>query len=256
MKWFVFVLAGIALLSCNKKDDSPDDITSSLNPLPEQWGLVINYTAKWCGPCGSWGSPRLHEMAGMGKVVAVTNHASGDPMYNPVLFNSMDADRPAGSGIPSFWVGDIKSSDPVSMTQLLGKTPVAGIDMKINRNGDEFSIKAKVKFFNEGVGDFYLSFWMLESGIDGSPSAGSYAQAGNSEPDYTHDFVIRKAHGPDIWGENILADPVSGTVFDKNLTMTIDPSWTNHVYVVACLWNYQSQSTIPKYKFINGFVLQ
>ncbi|MFU8844994.1 MAG: hypothetical protein ACNA7V_14410 [Bacteroidales bacterium] len=201
MRFFVFVLAGITLLSCNKKDDSPDDTPSSLNPLQEQWGLVINYTAKWFGPCGSWGSPTLHEMADMGKVIAVTNHASGDPMHNPVLFNSMDADRPAGSGIPSFWVGDIKSSDQASMTQLLEKIPVAGIDMKTSRNGDEFNITAKVRFFGEGTGEYYLSFWMLESGIDGSSSAGNYAQAGTTDPGYTHDFVIRKTDGSGIWGE-------------------------------------------------------
>ena len=254
MKWFAFILAGITLLSCNKKDDSPEDMPPSLNPVQEQWGLVINYTAKWCGPCGSWGSTTLHEMAGLGKVVAVTNHASGDPMYNPVLFSNMDADRAVGSGIPSFWVGDIKSTNPASMTQLLNNTAVAGIDMKTSREGDVFNIVAKVKFFSEGSGDYHLSFWMLESGIDGSASAGSYAQAGTSNPAYKHDFVIRKAEESGVWGEKILTDPSSGATYDKTLTMTVEPSWTSEVYIVACLWNHIPESNLPKYKFINGFV--
>lgn len=253
MKWFILVLAGLALLSCNKKDDSPEDIPS-LNPIQEQWGLVINYTAKWCGPCGSWGSSTLHQMAGMGKVVAVTNHASGDPMYNPILLSSMDADRAMGSGIPSFWVGDVKSSDTASMAQLLGKTPVAGIDMKTSREGDVINIVAKVKFFSNGSGDYHLSFWMLESGIDGSSSAGSYAQAGTTNPNYKHDFVIRKVAESGVWGEKILTDPSSGSTYDKTLTMTVGTSWTSDVYIVACLWNHLPESNLPRYKFINGFV--
>jgi hypothetical protein len=253
----------LATVSCKKETVDPIDnqpIVPTLQPKQEQWGLAINYTAKWCSPCGSWGAPLIHNLAGMNKVVAVTNHASNDPMYNATLYTQMTSDRITGGGIPAFWVGDSKTSSANStsmMTQLLNTTPIAGIDMKTKRTGADISIESQVKFFQAGSGDYYLSFWMLESGIDGSASAGSYAQAGTSDPNYKHDYVIRKAEGH-VYGEKILTNPEAGKTFDKNFTMSVNSAWTKEVYVVAVLWKYDESGNptnqIPKYKFINAFM--
>ncbi len=260
---YVIILTVFFAASCKKETVEPDPPVPpvpTLQPKQEQWGLAINYTAKWCGPCGSWGAPLIHNLAGMGKVVAVTNHASGDPMYNSTLYSQMTADRITEGGIPAFWVGDTKTSSSSStstMTQLLASTPIAGIDMKTKRTDLSISIESQVKFFAAGTGDFYLSFWMLESGIDGSASAGSYAQNGTTDPNYTHDYVIRKSEGA-VYGEKILTDPASGKTYDKNFTMTIDASWTQEVYIVAVLWQFDPtgnpSTKNPKYKFINAFM--
>ncbi len=265
MKVKVILLLSIILIfavSCKKETVEPEPEVPALQPKQEQWGLAINYTAKWCAPCGSWGAPLIHSLAGMGKVVAVTNHASGDPMYNSTLYSQMTADRITDGGIPAFWVGDNKygssSSATPAMTQLLASTPVvAGIDMKTKRTNADISIESKVEFFQAGTGDYYLSFWMLESGIDGSASAGSYAQNGTSDPNYKHDFVIRKAEG-NVYGEKILTDPPKGKTYDKNFTMTVGTEWTKEVYIVAVLWKYDPNGNpankIPKYKFVNAFM--
>ncbi len=104
------------------------------------------------------------------------------PMYNSTLYAQMTADRQTGGGIPAFWIEDAKTKSTSSMTLLLAKTPIAGIDMKMHREGNVINIAYMVEFFSAGDGDYYLSLWMLESGIDGSASAGSYAQAGTSDP--------------------------------------------------------------------------
>lgn len=261
----ILILSVIFLFaaSCKKETIEPDPPVPpvpSLQPKQEQWGLAINYTAKWCSPCGSWGAPLIHNLSNQGKVVAVTNHASGDPMYNAALYSQMTADRITEGGIPAFWVGDIKTTSSNSMstmTQLKGQTPIAGIDMKTKRTNLSISIESQVKFFAAGTGDYYLSFWMLESGIDGSASSGAYAQAGTSDPNYKHDYVIRKSEGP-VYGEKIITNPQSGAKYDKNFTMTIDAAWTQEVYIVAVLWQYDANGNpankIPKYKYINAFM--
>lgn len=255
---FILLAAIMLAISCKKTEIIPPDPPAFLNPQQEQWGLAINYTAKWCSPCGSWGAPLIHDLNEMGKVVTVTNHASGDPMFNSTLYYAMSADRPTGGGIPAFWIGDTKTTSTSAMTTLLAKTPIAGLDMKTFRVGSDINIAVQVKFFSAGSGDYYLSFWMLESGIDGSASAGTYAQAGTSDANYTHDFVLRQAYDTKVYGDKILTSPAAGTVYDKVITMSVDAAWTKDVYIAACLWKYDPAgnptNNIPYYKYINGFV--
>jgi hypothetical protein len=256
---FIVLSALLLFISCKKTEIILPDPPAFLEPKQEQWGLAINYTAKWCSPCGSWGAPLIHDLSEMGKVVAVTNHSSGDPMYNSTLYSQMSADRPTGGGIPAFWVGDSKTTSTSSMTQLLAKTPIAGIDMKTYREGNTMNIAYMVEFFSAGDGDYFLSLWMLESGIDGSASAGSYAQAGTSDPNYEHDFVIRQAYGNNVYGEKIFTSPAAGATYDKVVSMTVDAAWNQNVYIVACLWRFDAAgdpaSYNPKYKYVNGFVV-
>lgn len=260
MKKTIILLFASALLiaSCTKSEIEYPEVPPLLEPKAEQWGLAINYTATWCGPCGSWGAPKIHELNNMGKVVTITNHASGDPMYNAALYNSMAADRPTGGGIPSFWIGDTKSNNVSVMTTLLAQSPIAGIDMKTNRVGNEIKVASQVKFFAQATGDFYLSFYMLESGIDGSASAGAYKQNGASDPNYKHDYVLRSSKTTDVYGEKVVTNPAVNHTIDKSFSMTVDAAWTKEVYVVAILWKFNPQgnpsSNIPKYQFVNGFV--
>ena len=252
-----------AMTACKKTEIIIPDPPAFLDAKQVQWGLAINYTAKWCSPCGSWGAPLIHQLDGMGKVVTVTNHASGDPMYNATLYNGMSADRPTGGGIPSFWVGDVKtssSSSSSSMTNLLSQTPIAGLDVKKHRSGSSMKIAVQVKFFSAGSGDYYLSIWLLESGIDGSSSAGAYAQNGASDPNYKHDFVFRDAYNSAVYGEKIFTNPTAGKVYENVVSMSVNSSWTNQMYVAACLWKFDPngnpQNNNPRYKFVNGFVVK
>lgn len=256
--YFLFISIALIAISCTKTEIIYPTIEPLLEPKREQWGLAINYTATWCGPCGSWGAPRIHELNNMGKVVTITNHASGDPMYNQALYSGMSADRPTGGGIPSFWIGNTKSSNVSTMTSFLAQIPIAGIDMKTNRVENEIHVAAQVKFFEQGTGDYFLSFYMLESGIDGSATAGAYRQNGTSDPNYKHDYVIRKSHTTQVYGEQVVTDPAKDHVINRKFSMTVDANWTQEVYIVAALWKYNPDgnpsNNIPHYEFINGFV--
>lgn len=272
MKNLILLLAAAVVLftgSCkkdtddNNNDDNNNNQEQPLNPLQVQWGLVINQTATWCGSCGGWGAPLLHELAVMNsnKVLSIAPHSSNDPMHNSALYNSVGSDRKTGGGIPSFWVGDEKASSSNAsskMTTLISRTPMAGIDMKTTKNADNFNVKARLKFFTAGQGDYYLSFFILEDGINGNSGAGNYAQSGTSNANFKHDFVLRACHTTGFYGEKIATDPAANAVFDKDFNFTFNTAWTNTLYVGAAVWHYNPNGDpsnfIPKYEFINGFV--
>ncbi len=255
MKRYNLLLIAILIVFFSCKKDQNEDPSSSDNlvVLKQQWGFALNYTAAWCGPCGNWGAPLIHQFAEAGNVVAVTAHASGDPMYNQALYSSFENVRTDGGGIPAFWVGDKKSTNMSDMTVLLAQTPKAGIAIQSSMNENTMTVKAKIQFFETDPGDYYLSILILESGIDGSSSSGEYAQNGTSNPDsYKHDFVLRaSSQTGNAYGEIITTDPAAGFSIDKEYTLNISTSWTNVVYPVAILWRKNPEG-IPKYEFVNA----
>lgn len=250
---FVVVLS----TSCDKDDDN-DNGSSSLTPSQDQWGMAINYTATWCGPCGDWGAPLINDLNAEGKTVAITAHAGGDPMTND-LYGSLLADRTNGGGVPSFWVGDLKVSNSNAISELQNlksQNAVAGlaIDGKIGSSTAEVDVA--VEFFEAGSGDYFLSVFILEDGIDGSSSAGQYKQNGtsNSYPndDYRHNYVLRASSVADqAYGELIVTDPSNGETVNKSYEIALDGQWTNDLYPVAILWRYESGAA-PQYHFINA----
>lgn len=242
----------IIIVSCKKDDTTDDSQTVVLTPKQVQFGLAINYTATWCGPCGDWGAPLIHELSNMGDVVAITVHASGDPMYIPNLYYSFSSDRPTGGGIPAFWVGDTKTTNTGAMTALLGQTPIAGVAMSSVNSGTSMTVKTKVEFFELGIGEYYLAVLILEDGIDGSSSAGQYEQNGVLDPStYHHDFVLRASNAEgSVYGEMIINDPSKGEIFEREYEIALNPDWNNAVYAVTILWE-KGESGSPIYKFIN-----
>ena len=251
-KFAILLLVPLFVFYSCKKDeeaDNPQDYT----PKQEKWGLAINYTATWCGPCGDWGAPLIHELSETGDVVAITVHVSGDPMFNSALYSSFNADRPAGGGIPSFWIGDNKTTSVSAMTALLEQTPVAGIAIESEKNGSTITVKTKTRFFEAGSGKYFLSVLILEDGIDGSSSAGDYEQNGVADPtSYKHDFVLRASGvAGNSYGEMIITSPEKDVVVEKEYEITLNPAWGQDVYPVAILWQVDLSGS-PNFKFINA----
>jgi hypothetical protein len=254
MKKFHILLIALLVIttisSCKKKDDE-----EKLAPKQTQFGFAINYTAKWCGPCGSWGAPAIHSLHDVDgdKVIAITAHASRDPMHNRDLYYTFGAadQRPTGGGIPAFYVADTKTYSTSAMTSLLGRTPIAGMDMKSSKKDGKMKVDAQVKFFEAGYGEYYLSVLMLEDGIDGGNSASyDYQQNGTNDPDYKHDFVLRASHVQgNSYGELITTDPAKDKTFDISAEMDIDSDW-DKVYPVLLLWHKNANGF---YEFVNAF---
>ena len=251
--FYLLLLSGLLFSAC-KKDDEGDDETTSLNPKQEQRGFAINYTGSWCYYCGQWGADLIHDYADMAPSGAVICAHTGDPMANSPLYNSFTSDRTTGGGVPSFWVGDTKTNQASEMNVLLNQSAPCGVDYNYSVKDGKMTVDLKVKFFEAAQGDYYLSVLVLEDGIPGGTSAPSgYAQNGTSDPNYTHDFVLRSSATPsDAYGESILTDPAKDKEFTQTYTIDIDASWTHDVYPVCVVWRYDSAGNEPHYKYVNS----
>src|SRR5687767_10379029 len=93
---FVLLLSAISFSSCKKKGctdpnalnynaEAKADDGTCFYPSATKKVTILEYTATWCPPCGSWGSGDFHDILANnnGKVVGIALHASSsDPMYN------------------------------------------------------------------------------------------------------------------------------------------------------------------------------
>lgn len=240
----ISLIVVIGFVSCKK------DETTKLEPKQEQNALAINYTATWCGYCGSEGAPIIKNWGAMDNVVAITAHASQDPMNNN-LFNSFSQDRTTGGGIPSFWVGDNKTRETSAIENLLTQIPVAAVAINHSVSNNQMEVSTKTVFYEAGEGSYYLSILVLEDGIDGSANAGAYKQNGTSDPNYTHAFVLRASSIENkAYGELLVENPQANEMVEKKYNIPLNTEWKN-IYPVAIIWKYDATSS-PKYQFINA----
>lgn len=249
----------LVFAACKKDEDEDPD---KLNPTADVKGLVIEWTSITCGICGSTGGPLLTQYATdgpNGAMIALhVNSSDAMKIENDVYF-AFAEDRPSGGGIPSFWVGDTKTTtqDVNAVKDQVKQNAVAGIDMKYDIEGSTMTVETLTKFFSQADGDYHLSVYLLENGIDGSSNAPTgYVQAGttNSYPndDYKHNFVYRKA-ASNVMGELIVSNPAADKEVSKTYTISIDAEW-NDVFPVAVLWKHDPNATI-KYSYVNSFRL-
>jgi hypothetical protein len=245
---FVLLFSITVIVSCTDPivpDPEPEPTPwDDLNPGNTQWGIVYNYTADWCFYCGDWGVDRLNTCVNKGHVIGMVVKASGDPNYNASLFSSFNNDRAQGSGVPSFWMVDTKSSNASDLDVFLARTPKASVDMKHEYVGDSMIIYSSVKTLTGyEPGEYYLSIVVHEDGLQ-------YPQNGYDDPNYKHKFVSRKAYNDASYGV-----PVTLTIGTKNNfrhAIYMDPTWVKaNCYASVVLYKKEG-TTKPLYKFVNG----
>lgn len=263
MKKLTLILVAFVLFAaaCNKEDENNQD-PEALAPTAAQKGFSIEYTSTTCGICGGQGEPLIHKFAKdapNGVMIALHVNASSDSMADNSLWWDFNDDRPCGSGIPSFWVGDdhITLSDQDAVKNQLAKgDAIAGIDIRYSKDGNNMKVETLTKFFAAGTGDYYLSVYILEDGIDGSSKApAGYKQAGASyshpNDDYKHDYVMRAASGNNIKGEKLVSNPAAGKEISKSYTIPLKSNWKQKLYAVAVLWKYNPGGN-TEYTYVNS----
>ncbi len=260
MKFLAKIFMGffLVLASCNQDED---ESVITLNPTAEQNGFALVYTSTTCGICGGEANPRMAEFAtqaSKGAIVSVHVNAPLDAMSNQNLVDQFSAIRELGGSIPKIWVGDssFHHSNQGAMNDLLGQgNSSAGVDFTYSVSGGKYLINCAIKFFKEESGDYYISFLLLEDGIDGSSSAPTgYAQSGTisayPNDDYKHKFVLRKALNDNVLGEKLGNDFAVGQTITKSFSISYGGSST-YVYPVAIIWRFDPASP-EKIFYINS----
>jgi hypothetical protein len=269
------ISVGLIFSACKKKDDNSTNdanvVKGCTNPealnynssansddgtcqvaTQTQKALVIEFTATWCSPCGSWGIPQFYDLIEYKptQTIGMACHSSDDlsPVY---VDNSFSAEWNI-TGIPSFIIGEQETTSTSAINSILAKTPPAQTVLSFTKSGNVLAVKSKTKFFTATSGEYYLAFYAIEDGIQGV--GGLYDQSGNSDPNYKHNHVIRAcSHSSNAFGEMIASGNIAaGKIVEKNFNLGaggVAPLDWSKVYVVSVIWKKES----GVYKFINAF---
>ncbi len=249
------------IFSCSKDETTVD----STLPTSKQYAFMGELTSTTCGICGSSGHTNFNLACktNTGKIIALAFHcnAPSDAMQSPLLF-SYESSRPAvGGGIPAFYIGDHQislSSLQPSIDSITKNTAEAGVKFTTKIVGNVMQVTAKIKFFKAVTGDYFVSFYLNETGIDGSPTAPvGYVQTAGSTG-YKHVNVVRAGNdNGNAYGVKVTkaATTASGTVYDYTCNINIDPSWVKaNLFVSSVIWKQNPNTgSSCRYLFVNGW---
>lgn len=205
--------------------------------------LVLEYTYTMCPNCPSMVSKLdivAEEIPDTFEIVAVHLSAQADPMYSG--FGDAIFDHFGATGAPNLTIGFRQTTSNIS---------AASIKSFIQANIEEFPADAGMKF-SSTVKDGKLSVRMdMKFNITGEYSYGiilvennitKYPQAGTSDPDFTHNHVLRGWIKDDsgtiaIRGVEI-GERVSGEEFSADYIFELGPDWdTSNLQIVGFVCN-------------------
>jgi hypothetical protein len=244
----ILLISSMVVVSCvDPVDPDPEPEPTpwdDLTPVTTQWGLVINYTANWCGPCGNWGVPLMNTCVNKGHVIGIVVKASGDPQYNATMYNGFSNDRTTGGGIPAFWMGDTKTESEGALNTLMTRNPKAAVAMKHQIVGDSMIVYSSINTLTGYTpGEYYLAIVVQEDGLQ-------YSQQGITDPEYKHKYISRTAFNNMTYGV-----PVTLTQGVKNNfrhAIYMNPAWVKaNCYASVVLYQKEGVDK-PVFKFING----
>lgn len=253
------------IYSCDKYEEVQK--SDNLTPEAKQWAFMGEVTSTTCGTCGYSGYNNFNLMKknNSGKIIALAFHCNypDDSMQSPLLY-SYESSRPTGGGIPSFHVGNNKSSMSDlqnNADSILKKAPEAQVKFKAVMVGSKMNVTSKIKFFKNVTGEYYVSFYLCEHGIDGSPTApNGYKQSGGSG-DYKHNNVVRAGNeNNNAYGTKITTAEATtaNTIFDYTCSIDINPKWNkSKLFVTAVIWKKNTDNSAEcQYLFVNGWDTQ
>lgn len=258
------VVLFIALASCSESTLNPEDTikkdTETLEIQTKQMSLVSKMTATWCHSCGSWGWDLFNNIINSTNRKAVFMAAycsSTSGFYNSVAQEMYNNFTP-GYGLPTFtlngqnetvyvsgYVDDIKTRDNIisKVNENWNKEPIAGAGLAYTINENTVSLTAKVKFFAEAQGEYYLAAYLIEDGAKGFQS---------TRGETSHHYVLRGTADNKSFGEMISAGNISeGFETEKSYTFNTDEKInTDKLYIAVIIW----KKTESGFEFVNAAV--
>jgi len=220
----------------------------------EQKVVITKIGATWCPPCGAEAWDHFDEITETyaGKAVMLTAHPSRTSELHSPASIDFTSNLPQAFGQPLFYVNQSKyttstilnnAKDAVNAAATISPLANTGITAIINENSLE--VDAKVKFFQEGTGNYFLSLLVIENSV----IEFQFDRGDDAE----HKKILRTSLGQGTFGEAIASLSVSaGAEFDLQLTQEIDPSWVaENIEIAAILWNKVANN----YEFVNANVV-
>lgn len=258
-KYFMlsFLALGLALTSCKK----PEPVTEpQVEPEPEatfsahtqvQVPIVLKETGELCGPCGTWGWTAWEGVISSleGKAFLWAQYSnyfvSNSFFVNSELYpsnsvnNAFQANFPYGGSKPLFYVNGVETSaTTIASAEAAANssiaTPEANVDVsaayKIEWDGDDLTVTAQAKLYNNMSGDYYMGVYLVEDKVMATQSGQTGVVA--------HHLAMRGSLGGKNWGEQIINGSANaGDVIEKTFTQAIPSTYDkDNLTIGVIIW--------------------
>lgn len=249
-------------VSCKKEEDPGNNNSNTVNVVQIQNALVVEPTATWCGPCGTYGKPATDlAIQGNANAIAIYAHlkapasdfASQLGQDLAVMYGAANAAGTSYS-IPKIAVGNNVTGayQDINYTANILKgwintttSQVSKANTKIDASisGNVLNVKTNTKFFQKGDDSFTykIAVYLTEDGI----SNRQYMSATSTYQTITHNHVSRALISASATGDNLLTSglPTSGQIVAKDFSVNLDAAWNkSNLSVIAVIWKQKGSA--------------
>lgn len=231
-----------------------------------QQAFILDISALWCGPCGTYGIPGFnYAIRQLGdKVVAMSIHAN-DALSCNAGTELMNSDNYTGNSIPRIAEGSrlILPNGAYTDTAYTAQVIVGACNTSIssspldvnlygktNVSGTTATFDVTAKFFNAVSGDYYVTVYACEDGI----VKPQQQYDGTVKNDQVHNHVLRGCATASAFGDPLVSGSVEANkLVKKSLSLTLGNNWnTGNMHYYGVIW---LKGTDGKYTFVNGMKL-
>lgn len=215
-----------------------------------QQTLITKFTASWCGECGSWAWPMLHQLRDSlpNEVVFAAAHVENSFLQSDIAleweanFTSTEVPKlylnrmhvPANAGTAA----DVYQHLLDTITSLYQTPPVVNVGIETSWEGDLLHVNTRTLFFQNANGAFYLGVYLLENNF--------MAAQGGFSGWVAHQWLLRKAV-TDLPFGSLLAfgQQAAGTEFLRSFTTSVSEWNIDQLDVMAVVWRREGNHYIP-----------
>lgn len=243
MKKSLLLIPAAALVfglgSCKKEEAGSGDIQSVSSVYK---AVVFEYSATWCGPCGQYGYPAMHDLMAeyKYKTVGVFMHPTDDIVSQEPAGQEDIVDFFGFSGTPASAVNTGEDTYPTylepKVTQAIAANPTAkaGIGISKSISGNVVTVNTKTVFFEDVAGTYNLAIYITEDKI-------MEQQNGQTDPEVEHNDILRAVADGKAFGTLCATSPTKGTKVDGTYTITVPQSRNkDNLHVVAVLYKMEN----------------
>lgn len=229
-------------------------MTSFGQEVPQEQKVVITkIAATWCPPCGgtAWDNFDIINDTYAGKAVILTAHPSRSSQLHSPEAIDFSANLPQAFGQPLFYLNrskyttnNIIPNTETAISEAVTASPMANTGILATIKDNTLTVDAKIKFFQEGDGEYYLSLLIIEDGV--------IEQQANRGSTASHKRVLRSSLMGGTFGQEIANGVIAvDTEFNFSDSKELAADWnTENLEVAAIIW----QKIDGVYEFVNAHV--
>ncbi len=227
-------------------------LTAFSQDVPQTQQIVISKIgATWCPNCGTtaWDNFTTLHNEFNDKAVILSLHPSRSSRLHSPESIELAENLPQSFGQPLFYVnrtkyatGSIVQNARQAIEDGNAAAPLANTGINATIKDGMLQVDAKVKFFQEGNGDYFLSLLIVEDGVIEVQS-----QRGS---DANHKKLVRTAMMEGTFGQAIGSGAIAAeSEFTFSDAKAIEEDWnTENLEVAAIIW----QKVGDNYEVVNG----